>query len=120
MMCPRRRQRGWIAVYGRASAVRVFTMKVAVKSGHSPNLSFSLEKARVLSRKGSIDRIKSDDIIDYREGDEAVQAIKSAISPKARNYDMRTMLPASVIAHQISERTENRSDEFSDKQGERN
>ena len=34
-------------MYGRASAVGVFTMKITVKRGHSPNLSFSLVKVRV-------------------------------------------------------------------------
>lgn len=59
-----------LLIYGAASAVGAFAIKLAIKSGIHPLICVAGKGAQFV--EGLIDRSKGDTIVDYREGDETL------------------------------------------------
>lgn len=66
----RERAKGGVAVYGAASAVGAFVVKLLVKSDIHPIIAVAGNGINFV--EGLIDRSKGDTIIDYRKGEEAI------------------------------------------------
>jgi NADPH:quinone reductase-like Zn-dependent oxidoreductase len=74
-----------LVVYGGASSVGAFVIKLAVKAGIHPIIAVAGKGAAFV--EGLIDRSKGDAIVDYRKGDEAVvQGIKDALKGQKLEY----------------------------------
>ncbi|EHA52667.1 hypothetical protein MCOR27_007380 [Pyricularia oryzae] len=74
-----------LVVYGGASAVGAFVIKLAVKSNIHPIITVAGRGADFV--EGLIDRSKGDTIVDYRKGDDAVvQGIRDALKGAELKY----------------------------------
>lgn len=74
-----------LLVYGGATAVGAFAIKLAKKSGIHPIIAVAGRGANMV--ESLLDRSKGDTIVDYREGHEAtVKGIKSALGGKKLFY----------------------------------
>lgn len=74
----REHARGGVAVYGAASAVGAFAVKLLVKSDIHPIIAVAGNGIEFV--EGLIDRSKGDTIVDYRKGGEAiVQGLKDGV-----------------------------------------
>jgi NADPH:quinone reductase-like Zn-dependent oxidoreductase len=74
-----------LVVYGGASAVGAFVIKLAQRAGIHPIIAVAGRGEKFV--EGIIDRSKGDAIVDYRKGDEAVvQGIKDALKGQKLEY----------------------------------